>query len=125
MVREATCSCGKLLVRCSGEPELVSACHCTACQKRTGAPFGVAAFFRKERVRVQGQFHTFSRSSDSGYLLKFHFCVGCGSTVFWEPLRKPDMYAIAVGAFGDPDFPAPSQEVYTEGRHAWIAPFVF
>jgi hypothetical protein len=31
----------------------------------------------------------------------FHFCPSCGSTVYWEPARKPDMIGVAVGAFAD------------------------
>jgi hypothetical protein len=30
------------------------------------------------------------------------------------------MVAVAVGAFADPAFPAPSQAVYAEHRHRWV-----
>ncbi|WP_373319943.1 GFA family protein [Ruegeria spongiae] len=122
MTREATCSCGNLRVLCTGEPELVSLCHCIACQKRTSAPYGVAAFFLKQHVEVSGSYKNYRRSSDAGYDLVFHFCARCGSTVFWEPLRKPDMFAIGVGSFGDPGFPKPRKEVHTDCRHAWVKP---
>ena len=121
-MREATCSCGNLIVRCSGDPEKVSLCHCIACQKRTGTPYGIAAFFRKERIEVYGAYKSFERSSDAGFALLFHFCGTCGSTVFWEPSRMPDLVAVGVGSFGDPDFPGPSQEVHTECRHGWVKP---
>lgn len=121
-MRLATCSCGTLQVRCSTGPDLVSVCHCTACQKRTGSPFGIAAFFRRKAVHVDGVSTRFRRSSDTGFDVIFHFCATCGSTVFWEPTRKPDMIAVAVGAFADPQFPGPAQEVYTETRHGWVAP---
>ena len=122
MKREASCSCGALKVVCKGEPELVSLCHCEECQKRTGAPFGIAAFFRREKVEILREPKAFWRSSDSGFSITFHFCEVCGSNVFWEPARKPEFIAVAVGAFGDKHFPKPSQEVYIEGRHDWIEP---
>lgn len=122
MDREATCSCGNLKVLCKGEPVLVSLCHCVACQKRTGAPYGIAAFFRKEDVETSGTRKSYERSSDAGFEVRFHFCGDCGSTVIWEPSRKPDMVAVGVGFFGDPRFPAPSQEVHIESRHEWIRP---
>lgn len=122
MTREAICSCGRLKVICYGEAELVSMCHCLACQRRTGSPYGVAAFYFRKNTEVIGSFVSHRRSSDTGYDVVFHFCGHCGSTVFWEPSRKPDMVAIGVGSFGDPDFPRPSQEVYTECRHSWIKP---
>jgi len=118
--RLASCACGKLRVLCSGEPTKVSLCHCLACQKRTGSTFGIAAFFEKEQVRIDGATRRFERPSDSGFPVIFHFCPDCGSTVFWEPQRKPDYIAVGVGSFADPDFPAPDQAVYREHRHGWV-----
>jgi hypothetical protein len=118
--RTAACACGQLTVACRGEPLKVSLCHCRDCQRRTGAPFGVAAFFRPEAVSAAGQAREYRRGSDSGFDLIFRFCPDCGSTVWWESLRMPDRIAVAVGAFGDPDFPAPTQAVYAKHRHAWI-----
>jgi hypothetical protein len=57
------------------------------------------------------------RPSDSGFSVAFHFCPHCGSTVYWEPRRKPDTIAVALGAFGDPSFPGPTQSVWTERGH--------
>jgi hypothetical protein len=42
--------------------------------------------------------------------------------VYWEPERKPELIGVAVGAFADPAFPAPSQSVFDERRHAWVPP---
>ncbi len=117
----ATCACGQLAVRCATEPALVSLCHCLACQRRTGSTYGIAAFFRREDVTATGRTSTYTRPSDSGHDVAFHFCPECGSTVWWEPRRKPDMVAVAVGAFADPGFPAPSQAVYEDHRHPWVA----
>jgi hypothetical protein len=122
MKRTATCACGQLQVICAGEPVMISLCHCLDCQRRTGSTYGVAAFFARANVEVRGKFRSYSRSSDSGFAVEFHFCPECGSTVFWEPARKPDMIAVAVGSFGDPSFPAPSQSVYDERRHPWVRP---
>lgn len=119
--RKAGCSCGRLTAVCTGEPALVAICHCAACQRRTGSAFGVAAFFPRPSVATSGPARSFARQSDSGYRVTFHFCPDCGSTVYWEPARKPDMIAVAVGAFVDPDFPAPSKEAHSESRHPWVS----
>ncbi|MCT7375662.1 GFA family protein [Chelativorans sp. EGI FJ00035] len=120
MARIATCTCGSLRATCVGEPEKVSLCHCFACQRRTGSTFGIAAFFRREDVRVEGPARCYTRPSDSGFPVDFHFCPDCGSTVWWEPQRKPAMIAVAVGSFADPAFPAPTQAVYAECGHPWV-----
>jgi hypothetical protein len=119
-VRIASCACGQLQVTCEGEPQKVSLCHCLDCQRRTGSTYGIAAFFQRSQANVQGRASTYERSSDSGFNVAFHFCPRCGSTVFWEPRRKPDAIAVAVGSFGDPSFPAPTQSVWSERRHPWV-----
>jgi hypothetical protein len=118
--RIATCACGQLSVRCAGEPLSVSLCHCLECQKRTGSTYGIAAFFERSNVVTSGEVSDYSRPSDSGHEVMHHFCPRCGSTVYWEPRRKPDVVAVAVGAFADPAFPAPSKSVYLQHRHYWV-----
>jgi hypothetical protein len=119
--RQAACHCGQLRVRLTGDPALVSSCHCLACQRRTGAVFGSTSFFRREQVvSIEGEHGTWRRAGDSGRFLTFHFCPTCGSNVFWEAEGTPDMVSIAVGAFADPSFPAPARTVWTENRHGWL-----
>ena len=120
MARQATCSCGQLSVSCHREPVKIGLCHCLECQKRTGSHYGVAAFFNRQDVEPHGPEKQFTRSSDSGFAVTFHFCPNCGSSVFWEPSRMPEWIAVAVGSFADPAFPAPSQSVYEHRRHSWV-----
>ncbi|HEY7687040.1 MAG TPA: GFA family protein [Dongiaceae bacterium] len=118
--RPASCACGQLRIDCLGEPQKVSLCHCLDCQRRTGSTYGIAAFFLRKDVRTAGRASVYKRSSDSGHGVTFHFCPDCGSTVYWEPERKPDAIAVAVGSFADPTFPAPTQSVWDERRHPWV-----
>jgi hypothetical protein len=120
VVRTATCACGQLRVTCASDPLKISLCHCLDCQRRTGSTYGVGAFFSRKDIEASGAFRTYSRNSDTGFTVNFHFCPDCGSTVFWEPERRPDVIAVAVGSFADPNFPAPSQSVFNERRHAWV-----
>jgi hypothetical protein len=118
--RLATCACGQLTASCSGDPTSVWLCHCLQCQRRTGSTYGIAAFFQRVDVTTAGESKTYSRASDSERPVIFYFCPHFGSTVYWKPDRKPEMVAVAVGAFADPTFPAPSQAVYSEHRHSWV-----
>jgi len=96
-------------------------CHCIDCQRRTGSAFSIAVFYERGRVRVvSGSSETFERPSASGHPVVFHFCPRCGSNVWWEPARMPELVGVAVGAFGDPDFPGPEQSVWTRHKHAWL-----
>jgi hypothetical protein len=119
--REATCSCGQLRLEADGEPVRISMCHCLACQRRTGSVFGAQARFPREQVRVEGRHTDYVRVSDEGEGRIFHFCPECGSTVFYELDSVPDVYAVPLGAFADPAFPAPRVSVYESRRHFWVA----
>ena len=118
--RTASCACGQLRIVCQGEPRSVVLCHCLDCQRRTGSTYGIAAFFARENVSVEGRASRYSRESDSGASVTFHFCPDCGTSVFWEPERLPDHLGVAVGAFADPSFPAPTKSVWSERRHPWV-----
>ena len=119
--REATCQCGQLRVRLSGDPQLVSSCHCLACQRRTGALFGSTSFWRKSQIlSQQGERRSFSRQADSGTTLTHQFCPDCGSTVHYRADHMPDLVAVAVGNFADPNFPPPKFSVHEDRKHPWV-----
>ena len=120
MERTAECHCGALRVVVSGEPERVYVCHCKSCQRRTGAVVHSGAGFAKANCRIEGESRIYVRTAESGKAIHFHFCPTCGSNVYWEQERFPDLIGIAVGAFADPDFPKPTFSVWEESRHDWV-----
>ena len=120
--RQAACSCGQLSIDLHGDPLLVSSCHCLACQRRTGALFGSTSFWNKSQLAAdRGARQHYRRQGDSGTWLTFSFCPTCGSTVFWQSEKTPELLSVAVGAFADPHFPPPRRTVWTESRHPWLA----
>jgi hypothetical protein len=40
---------------------------------------------------------------------------------FLGAAQDAGLIAVAVGAFADPAFPSPSQQVYQETRHPWVS----
>ena len=117
---DARCSCGAIAVSLPGPPNIVAACHCLECQRRTGAPFGVGAFYPAMSVRISGAPKEYVRAGDSGGKVRAYFCSDCGSTVFWRPDKFPGMIGVAVGAIADPNFPAPIKSVFERSKHAWV-----
>ena len=117
---EATCGCGGLRVTTICDPDLVIACSCIACQRRTGSPFGVGAYFRKEAVSASGEAGNFTRVADSGLKVSINFCPSCGTSVYWFAELRPDHFGVAVGCFGEPDLLEPGRVVWNESRHPWV-----
>ncbi len=118
--RRAACSCGQLNLTAEGEPVRISVCHCLACQRRTGSVFGAQARFPREKVSVEGRSTQYVRVGDSGSKIVFHFCPECGATVYYHLEGAPEAMIVPVGAFADPEFPAPKRSVYEARRHAWV-----
>jgi hypothetical protein len=117
---DARCSCGAVSLLLPGPTRLVAACHCVDCQRRTGAPFGVGAFYPVEVVTVSGAPKEYVRAAESGGKVCFYFCSDCGSTVYWRADNLPAMIGVAVGAIADPNFPAPIRSVFERSKHAWV-----
>ncbi|MBB3354683.1 GFA family protein [Rhizobium lentis] len=120
MNKLAQCHCGSLRAKTSGDPLMVSICHCRDCQRRTGAVAGSGAIFAKAEVMIEGDRRIFERDAAQGRKVRFHFCPNCGTSLYWEGDFNPDLYIVAVGAFADPAFPPPLVSVYEESRHDWF-----
>lgn len=117
---DARCSCGAVALSLPGPTNRVAACHCIACQRRTGAPFGVAAFYPVEAVTISGTSKEYVRAADSGGKVRFYFCPECGSTVYWKPDNLPAMIGVAIGVIADSNFPPPIKSVFERSKHAWV-----
>lgn len=117
--RTASCTCGQLRIELEGEPRGVGVCHCLACQRRTGSVFAALASFATP-FRVTGLATEYVRTGDQGSRFRFRFCPVCGTTLFHTEEGEEWRVSVAVGAFADPQFPAPTVSVYDCRRHPWV-----
>jgi hypothetical protein len=120
LTRTAQCCCGSLRLVAPGDPTLVAACHCTECQRRTGAAFGVAAYFEKSQVKPEGTYKIYTRDGQEGRKVRIHFCPEYGTSVYWDADFLPTHIGVAVGTFLDPSFPAPTRSVWEQSRYPWV-----
>ncbi|MBR0661175.1 GFA family protein [Neoroseomonas oryzicola] len=120
MDRTAQCLCGGLRAIVSAPPQGVTICHCRDCQRRSGVPLTCNAFFRTADVRLEGAHRVYVRDGQEGRKVRHHFCPDCGTTVFSQGEKFPGLCMVVVGAFADPDFPAPTASVFEETMHPWV-----
>ena len=119
--RYARCNCGSLTLSLPEEPsKIVVACHCIDCQRRTGAPFGVGAYYPAKVVAISGASKEFTHAAASGGEMHNYFCPQCGSTVYWTVTNLPSMIGVAVGAMANPKYPAPVISVFEQSKHDWV-----
>jgi hypothetical protein len=96
------CACGA--VRFEIDAPLTSAlyCHCTRCQRRTGAGAGASGRVRPGSLRiVAGEDRMRSWTPEGGF--EKVFCGDCGSGLMARSPADPDVAAVRLGAIdGDP-----------------------
>src|SRR5262249_52861468 len=103
-----------------GPSNLIIACHCRDCQRRTGAPFSVGAFYAADTVTIAGTAREFTRTAASGADVHSYFCMTCGATVYWKADRVPGFIGVAVGSLADPNYPPPVRSIFEESKHDWV-----
>ena len=123
-IHEGGCLCKAVRYRVRNKPTRTSACHCTACQRRTGSAFGLGAYFREEDVEItRGALKSYEHSSDeTGRWLRFQFCPECGTQVTWTVEAMPGMRAIGVGTLDDPKWLKVERFGWMRSAHPWIRP---
>lgn len=119
-MHDARCLCGAITLSLPAPSTLVVACHCLDCQRRTGAPFGVGAFYPTAAVTVSGTPREFTRPAASGGEVHTYFCPTCGSTLYWRATNLPGWVGVAVGALANPDYPRPVRSVFEQSKHGWV-----
>jgi hypothetical protein len=99
-------------------------CSCELCQRRTGSPIHIGAWFLVEDVKIEGETKEFTRTSgDAGMPVTFNFCPNCGTSIWWGNVSEAltGRIGIAGGCFADSEFPPPTVAIYEKRRHPWIA----
>ena len=95
-------------------------CSCTACQRRSGSPFGEGAYYARDKLTISGDAREYVRIADSGKPFRTFSCPTCATSLYFFSDRDPNRVGVAVGGFADPSFPAPHRSVFDEGKAAWI-----
>lgn len=80
----------------------------------------ILAAFERAQVAIEGDTKIFDRIAESGRKVRFYFCPNSETSLYWEPDSRPSLYILAVGAFADPNFPAPSVPIFEESKHTWM-----
>jgi hypothetical protein len=118
---KASCQCGQLTATLPGPTIAVVACHCIACQRRTGSPFGLAAYYPHDQITIHGSAQRYDRKTDLDGIFENYFCATCGSTLYFRGTKNPDVTGIALGAVVDPHEMVPIRSVWEQSRHPWVS----
>lgn len=106
VVHEGGCLCGDVRYEILAQPLRVTICHCRFCQRFTGSAYLLEPIFRKEDVVFKGaQARRYDHRSDtSGKRVTLNFCAKCGTTLWLDLERFPDVLGLCGGTIDDPDW---------------------
>ncbi|KAJ8119864.1 hypothetical protein ONZ43_g3282 [Nemania bipapillata] len=84
--RTGSCLCGSIKITITGAPVSTNLCHCTSCQKSTGAASAFIAVFNTSEITYSMSELSIIKtyddtSAESGRIVKRKFCGRCGGPV--------------------------------------------
>lgn len=114
------CACGAIRYEASAEPVMVAHCHCTDCQKMTGAHMATVAGVPEAAFRVlSGKARVYDTTGDSGGKVHRSFCPTCGSTLFSTADAMAGMVFLEAGSLDDASWLRPTSHIYTRSAQPW------
>jgi hypothetical protein len=117
---DGACHCGSIRFTAAVDPGKVMVCHCTDCQKLTGASFRVVAPAPIETFTLHGEPKHYVRAGESGAKRVLAFCPDCGSPVFAMALDDPTQVSLRVGVLTQRDQLAPTLQIWTRSAQPWV-----
>lgn len=107
-----SCLCGAVSFDVSCTLPGPDACHCRQCRKHSGHVFASTDIPRSALAIHGAQHLTWFHSSAQ---VRRGFCAICGSSLFWDPVRR-DKIAVAMGAFDGPTGTRLAQHIFVADK---------
>ena len=114
------CLCGAVRYTVSIPVTELRACHCTHCQKTSGAAGTVNAIVPSEAFRItQGKPRRYDAKADSGRTLYRFFCGDCGSPIYSQRATAPERVVVRAGSFDEPGDMKITANIWTKSARPW------
>lgn len=115
------CMCGQLTYTINALPMFSLYCHCSACQKRSGAAFLPVMFVPENAFKIRGETETHTRTGGSGFKLVAHRCPNCGQGVFNEVGVLSGGVSVSPNTLEDHSLFQPYCHIHTENMPEWLS----
>lgn len=120
--REGRCSCGAVRYRLTGDPMFVHCCHCTDCQRETGAGFAINAIYERSRVEIlAGAPEPVDTPSASGKGQVILRCPRCHVALWSHYAGAGEKVAfVRAGTLEEAHGIVPDIHIYTRSKLPWV-----
>ena len=113
------CHCGKIEINAKVKLSEVRACHCTDCQKMSGAPLRAIAVAPAEKIKIKGIPKEYIKIGDSGNKRIQAFCSDCGTQLFATDMERR-LYNLRTGFLEQKNELKPKTHVFTHSSMIWV-----
>lgn len=119
---EGGCACRAVRYRMTSRPMIVHCCHCTWCQRESGAAFALNAMIESDRVQLmQGQLEWVDTPSNSGKGQKVARCPVCRIALWSHYAGAGTKLAfVRVGTLDQPGAMPPDVHIFTSTKQPWV-----
>jgi hypothetical protein len=120
MPLSGSCLCGAIRYTIAVPVTELRACHCTNCQKASGAGGSVNAVVPSKEFRItQGTPKLYSSIADSGRTLNRYFCGDCGSPIYSQRTATPETVVVRSGSFDQAGPMKITAHIWTASKRPW------
>ena len=114
------CLCGAIRYIVSVPITELRACHCTHCQKTSGAGGSVNAPIPSTAFKLtQGTPKRYADKADSGRTFYRFFCGDCGSPIYGERATAPEMLVLRAGTLDGGGDMKITANIWTRSARPW------
>jgi hypothetical protein len=119
---EGGCDCRAVRYRMTSAPLFVHCCHCTWCQRETGASFALNAMIEADRVvLLKGTPDVVNTPSASGKGQKISRCPICRIALWSNYAGAGDAIRfVRVGTLDEPGRLSPDIHIFTSTKQPWV-----
>lgn len=116
------CTCRQVRYRMASPPLIVHCCHCSWCQRESGAAFALNAMIESDRVELlQGDVVVIDTPSNSGKGQRISRCPKCLVAVWSNYAGAGDaLRFIRVGTLDEPKALPPDIHIFTAYKQPWL-----
>lgn len=115
------CMCGALRYEVSMPPVMIYNCHCTNCQKISGAAFNTSVIIAEAALQfTAGEPARVEWTSDTGTTRCGLFCGACGSRIANGGEPSNGVYSLRAGTLDDTSWVQPVGDTFTSSAQPWV-----
>lgn len=114
------CQCGAVRYTLKPKHYKIYACHCLECQKQSAAAFGLSMPLNCDDFMLEGETADYMRPTDSGAKTRCVFCQQCGTRLYHQSDRSPDIVTLKAGSLDETASIKPVAHIWTSRKQPWV-----